>query len=113
MLKFDAHRFFTMLFDNPKAFRQTANLRNTTDVCTGYAGHSETKDAFRPECGLPYEQYLWHDGFHPTFHVHEALADQIGETLKTFPAADGGPKLLRRPGARTTETVRARGSRGK
>ena len=93
LVTIDMWSFLNMVIDAPTTYAPTAGYSNTLDFCKAYSGHDEAKNAFREECGSRIDEYMWQDGFHPTYPFHEALAMEIAQTLDSHPARFHGPKL--------------------
>lgn len=77
----DANSLFRLALENPKAYPETAQIRNTTGVCRAYSSGTPTPDTFYQECGVPANQYFWHDGLHPSEPVHRLVARVVSDTL--------------------------------
>ncbi|CZR63615.1 uncharacterized protein PAC_13512 [Phialocephala subalpina] len=83
----NAHENFNRALDDPKAFPQTSGILNTTDPCVEYQSGTPASDYFNPRCGIPVNQYFWLNGLHPTYPIHDVLAEHIGKLL------DQGPNI--------------------
>ena len=79
---FDANALFQTAMDSPRKFQQTKELKNVDMVCGAFAGHPVKKGSMPPACGFKLEEYFWLDHFHPTYLVHQALAEKIAKFLK-------------------------------
>ena len=38
-------------------------------------------DTFRPECGVPVNEYFWLNSLHPGYRVHDAMAKKLAMHL--------------------------------
>ncbi|TVY75754.1 Acetylesterase [Lachnellula suecica] len=70
----DANALFTEVLDKPSSFPQTALYKNTTGYCVDYEN-----------CGIPVNEYFWLNTLHPTYPMHEVLAEGVAKVLKTGP----------------------------
>ena len=82
LFDFDTYSFFSTVVDDPAAFPQTRVYKDTTGACPAYVGHPEKKNAFKEECGLKIQEFMWHDALHPTYPIQDALAEEIAKTLR-------------------------------
>jgi phospholipase/lecithinase/hemolysin len=78
---FDTNWIFTLALDNPGSFQPTAGLRNTTDFCNAYQNGTPQPDSFDPACSVPVNQYFWLNSLHPTYPIHQAIAQRIAGQL--------------------------------
>ncbi|KAL8718509.1 MAG: hypothetical protein Q9225_004358 [Loekoesia sp. 1 TL-2023] len=82
VLLFNTNGLFSQVIDNPSVFPQTAIYKDTTDSCKAYEqGEVPHMDYFDSTCQYPVNQYLWLNGLHPTYPVHEAIAAQLAIAL--------------------------------
>jgi len=44
-----------------------------------------TEDFFDPTCGVPVNEYFWLNTLHPTYPMHDVLAQQIALQLTAGP----------------------------
>lgn len=54
-----------------------------TDKSSGAPGG--VTDYFDPVCEIPINQYFWINGLHPTYPIHDVLAEHVSEMLKQGP----------------------------
>ncbi|KUJ10928.1 uncharacterized protein LY89DRAFT_595545 [Mollisia scopiformis] len=76
---------FNQALDDAKAFPQTSGILNTTDPCPEYQSGTPTSDYYDPKCRIPVNQYFWLNGLHPTYPIHDVLAEHIAKLLKQGP----------------------------
>jgi phospholipase/lecithinase/hemolysin len=69
---FSTYGVFEKIFKDARSFKQTQGLKQLSGFCNG--------------CKIPAEEYFWKDSVHPMYTVHDALAAEIGDTLKNIPA---------------------------
>ncbi|BGP58658.1 hypothetical protein JCM8202v2_006327 [Rhodotorula sphaerocarpa] len=74
---FDAHAVFTEILDNPTAF----GFADATTFCPVYRYIDDLPHVALPQCPLPLAKYVWRDGTHPTWRVHEILASKLSQAL--------------------------------
>lgn len=82
---FDTYTIFNGALNNPKVFPQTASYRNTTSYCEIYMNGTPSMTSFNSSCGLPVNEYFWLNSLHPTYPMHDAMAEHIANLLKTVP----------------------------
>ncbi|KAI9657664.1 MAG: hypothetical protein M1821_002840 [Bathelium mastoideum] len=80
---FDAHALFNQVLDDPTAFPETRGYKNVTDWCQQYSSGTPERDTLYPECGVAVNEYLWLNDLHPTYPIHDALAQQIALLLSS------------------------------
>ncbi|KXJ93536.1 hypothetical protein Micbo1qcDRAFT_223168 [Microdochium bolleyi] len=76
---------FGKALDNPAAFGQTAGLKVLDKYCKDYQNGTPAKDTFIAACGVPVNQYFWRDSIHPTYPIHQVVAEQFVKTLGAGP----------------------------
>ncbi|TVY46295.1 Acetylesterase [Lachnellula occidentalis] len=81
----DANALFTKVLDNPASYPQTALYKNTTAYCDAYENGTPATDTFDPSCGIPVNEYFWLNSLHPTYPVHEVLAQEVARQLEAGP----------------------------
>ncbi|KAL8734434.1 MAG: hypothetical protein Q9181_003214 [Wetmoreana brouardii] len=83
VLLFNTNKLFSEAIDNPSTWPQTAIYKNTTGSCKAYeTGDVPSMDYYNETCQYPVNQYLWLNGLHPTYPIHEAMAAQVAIALK-------------------------------
>lgn len=83
VLLFNTNKLFSEAIDNPKVWPQTAIYKNTTGSCKAYeTGDVPSMDYYNSTCQYPVNEYLWLNGLHPTYPIHEAMAAQVAIALK-------------------------------
>ncbi|CZR68815.1 uncharacterized protein PAC_18715 [Phialocephala subalpina] len=82
---FDTNTLFNQALDNPTSFAQTSGILNTTTPCGNYASGTPTTDYYDPVCDIPVNQYFWLNGLHPTYPIHDVLAEQLVKLLEKGP----------------------------
>jgi phospholipase/lecithinase/hemolysin len=102
---YDTNSLFTNILANPSLYSQTQTYTVMNACCQFYANNdapgvspanlsdsfaSEANPtdeslpqsiAYSPSCGVPVNQYFWFDDLHPTYQVHQVLAQEIAGTL--------------------------------
>ncbi|ESZ99189.1 hypothetical protein SBOR_0396 [Sclerotinia borealis F-4128] len=79
----DVHALFTNVLDNPKSFPQTAVYQNTTAYCIAYENGTPTPNYTDPSCYIPVNEYFWLDSLHPTYPMHDILAQGVAKVLES------------------------------
>ncbi|KAL8687930.1 MAG: hypothetical protein Q9218_006033 [Villophora microphyllina] len=83
VLLFNTNKLFSEAIDNPSVWPQTAVYKNTTGSCKAYeTGDVPAMDYYDPGCQYRVNEYLWLNGLHPTYPIHEAMAAQVALALK-------------------------------
>ncbi|KAF2830711.1 hypothetical protein CC86DRAFT_378966 [Ophiobolus disseminans] len=77
----DTNALYTKVIQDPKAFEQTAGLKNVTAFCKAYSNGTPTWYTKDASCDYPVNEYLWLNDLHPTFPVHNATAASIVKLL--------------------------------
>lgn len=78
---FDTYSLFNRILDAPGDFEHTRHLSNLKDQCDAYVEKVTSQEMYERECGVPYDQYFWHDGLHVTFPVHRVVAEEVAAFL--------------------------------
>ncbi|RDW66417.1 hypothetical protein BP6252_10052 [Coleophoma cylindrospora] len=81
----DTNTLFTKVLNNPASFPQTAVYHNTTAYCDAYQNGTPTPDYFDLSCGIPVNEYFWLNSLHPTYPMHNVLAEEVASQLKAGP----------------------------
>ncbi len=81
----DTNPLFGAVLDNPSAFAQTAAIKNTTAYCSDYSNGTPAQDTLKPACGVPVNQYFWLNSLHPTYPIHDVVAEQLAKALAAGP----------------------------
>ncbi|KAL8646465.1 MAG: hypothetical protein Q9226_006844 [Calogaya cf. arnoldii] len=84
VLLFDLGTLYSQVLDNPAAYPQTANIKNTTGACAAYEPNDKdvpSMDYKDPSCPYAVNEYFWLNGLHPTSSVHEVHAAQVALAL--------------------------------
>lgn len=72
---FDTQGVFNDILDSPASH----GFSDSTSYCSSYSSISTNPNAFLPQCGWPLAEYVWYDGSHPTWRVHEILAGKVAQ----------------------------------
>jgi len=83
---YDSNSVFSQVLDNPKSYEQTSIILNTTNYCAAYAGGTPAMDTFIKGCGVGVHKYFWLNQLHPTYHIHDVVAQGISNMLKGPPS---------------------------
>ncbi|KAL8660178.1 MAG: hypothetical protein Q9202_006774 [Teloschistes flavicans] len=82
MLLFNTNKLFSEAIDNPKVWPQTAMYQDTRGACKAYeSGDVPAMNYYDSSCQYRVNEYLWLNGLHPTYPIHEALAAQVAIAL--------------------------------
>ncbi|KAK8023145.1 carbohydrate esterase family 16 protein [Apiospora marii] len=82
---YDVHALFTEVLDRPAAYEATAGYANTTGFCAAYQNGTPNQDTLDPACGVPVNEYFWLNNLHPTYPVHDVVAEQVAAALAQGP----------------------------
>ena len=103
VFQFNTHALFSRVLENPAQFPETAGYRNTTGYCQAYNewmlpdnttnpgiqaeltkfDGTSTMAYTMPFCGIPLDAYFWLNSLHPTCPMHNFMASQIVQLLKS------------------------------
>ncbi|KAK7991711.1 hypothetical protein PG988_000505 [Apiospora saccharicola] len=78
---YDVHALFTEVLDRPTAYAATAGYVNTTGFCAAYQNGTPKQDTLDPACGVPVNEYFWLNSLHPTYPMHDVVAEQVAAAL--------------------------------
>ena len=88
----DSNKLFNEVLDDPSSHIETAGYRNLTGYCEVYKQKlfhpdppSPQPHYYDPSCGVRIDEYLWIDGSHPTWPMHQAIATEVVKTLELNP----------------------------
>ncbi|KAK8255794.1 hypothetical protein IWZ00DRAFT_139670 [Phyllosticta capitalensis] len=81
VFNFDTYSLFRKVQKDPKKYKQTESYKNTTGFCPLYQGGTPAMDTLIPSCEYPVNQYLWLNGLHVTYPMHDLLAEQLATTF--------------------------------
>ncbi|CAK7210033.1 hypothetical protein SCUCBS95973_000655 [Sporothrix curviconia] len=95
---------FNAVLDNVAAYPQTANLKNTTSYCEAYQHGGLKPDSFNATCGVPVNEYFWLNSLHPTYPIHDVVAEEISKALVAGPNVCGTTSTGTATGTGTTTT---------
>lgn len=76
----DTYALFKGALEDPTMYPETAEIRNTTNVCRPYVKSDSAADY--PRCHIPALQYFWHDNLHPSQTVHKLVARSVVDLLR-------------------------------
>jgi len=82
---FDTNSLFTKVLDKPASFPQTAIYKNTTNFCVAYENGTPAENTFDASCGVPVNEYFWLNSLHPTYPMHNVLAQEVSLLLESGP----------------------------
>ncbi|KAL1881762.1 hypothetical protein Daus18300_000815 [Diaporthe australafricana] len=82
---FDANAVFEKVLDDPSSYPQTSGYTNTTGYCEAYENGTSEPDSFVESCGVPVDQYFWLNTLHPTYPVHDVVAEEVAKALEAGP----------------------------
>lgn len=87
---FDTYNLFNAVLNDPSIFPQTSQYKNTTGYCPAYMDGTPTETYFNASCGIPVNEYFWLNTLHPTYPMHNVLAQQIADLLERVPKGGMG-----------------------
>ncbi|KAK5806529.1 hypothetical protein VI817_000787 [Penicillium citrinum] len=76
---FDAHTHLSKILDHPARY----GIVNTTNYCAGYNQPDIEENYSNYGCPTPLDQYFWFNSGHMTSHVHQILAEELQQWLKS------------------------------
>ncbi|KAK8115978.1 hypothetical protein PG984_012480 [Apiospora sp. TS-2023a] len=82
---YDVDALFTEVLDRPAAYAATAGYVNTTGFCAAYQNGTPKQDTLDPACGVPVNEYFWLNNLHPTYPMHDVVAEQVATALVKGP----------------------------
>ncbi|KAI1458822.1 carbohydrate esterase family 16 protein [Annulohypoxylon moriforme] len=82
---YDSNKSFGEVLDKPSSYEQTAGLKNTTNFCNAYQNGTPNDNTFTPSCGVPVNEYFWLNNLHPTYPIHDVVAQGVADALKAGP----------------------------
>jgi len=82
---FDTNSLFTKVLNNPASFPQTSIYKNTTNFCVAYENGTPAENTFDASCGIPVNEYFWLNSLHPTYPMHNVLAQEVALALTSGP----------------------------
>ncbi|KAK8045368.1 hypothetical protein PG993_005392 [Apiospora rasikravindrae] len=82
---YDVHTLFAEVLDRPGAYEATAGYANTTAFCEAYQNGTPNLDTSDPACGIPVNEYFWLNSLHPTYPMHDVVAEQVASALEKGP----------------------------
>ncbi|CAK7231591.1 hypothetical protein SBRCBS47491_007985 [Sporothrix bragantina] len=100
---------FNAVLDNVAAYPQTAGLKNTTAFCDAYGNGNLKPDTFIKSCGVPVNEYFWLNNLHPTYPIHDVVAEEVAKALTAGPNVCSGNST---GGNGTSDGVSKRGGKG-
>ena len=60
-------------------------LRDNFGVRLTFNSGTPTNDYFNSTCAIPVNQYFWLNSLHPTYPMHDVLAEQVALQLTAGP----------------------------
>ncbi|KAK8167879.1 hypothetical protein BKA80DRAFT_52415 [Phyllosticta citrichinensis] len=108
VFNFDTYSLFRKVQKDPTKFKQTEGYKNTTGFCPLYQAGTPAQDTLIASCEYPVNQYLWLNGLHVTYPMHDLLAEQLATTLSAV--APGAKPNTTDLGTDTINTTSARGA---
>lgn len=77
----DTQPIFNDILDSPA----TSGFADSRTFCPSYATISTNPNIFLPQCGWPLAGYVWYNGTHPSWRVHEILAGKVAQVCLISP----------------------------
>ncbi|KAK1515830.1 fungal cellulose binding domain-containing protein [Colletotrichum costaricense] len=81
----DANGVFNGVLDNVAKFDATKGYKNTTGYCDAYKDGTTAQDTLIDSCTYPVNQYFWLNTLHPTYPIHDAVAETVALALEAGP----------------------------
>ncbi|KAF4780634.1 fungal cellulose binding domain-containing protein [Colletotrichum scovillei] len=81
----DANGVFNGVLDNVAKFDATKGYKNTTGYCDAYKDGTTAQDTLIDSCTYPVNQYFWLNTLHPTYPIHDAVAETVASALEAGP----------------------------
>ncbi|KAK7550893.1 hypothetical protein IWX49DRAFT_498307 [Phyllosticta citricarpa] len=81
VFNFDTYSLFRKVQKDPTKYKQTEGYKNTTGFCPLYQAGTPAQDTLIASCKYPVNQYLWLNGLHVTYPMHDLLAEQLATSL--------------------------------
>ncbi|KAK7975892.1 hypothetical protein PG989_014355 [Apiospora arundinis] len=61
------------------------SVRRIRNVATFFSSGTPNLDTLDPACGIPVNEYFWLNSLHPTYPMHDVVAEQVVATLEKGP----------------------------
>ncbi|KAI3558999.1 fungal cellulose binding domain-containing protein [Colletotrichum abscissum] len=81
----DANGVFNGVLDNVAKFDATKGYKNTTGYCDAYKDGTTAQDTLIDSCTYPVNEYFWLNTLHPTYPIHDAVAETVASALEAGP----------------------------
>ncbi|WYZ35878.1 hypothetical protein EsH8_X_000525 [Colletotrichum jinshuiense] len=81
----DANGVFNGVLDDVTKFEATKGYKNTTAYCEAYENGTDADDTLIESCGVKVNEYFWLNTLHPTYPIHEAVAETVAAALEAGP----------------------------
>ncbi|KAK1621481.1 hypothetical protein BDP81DRAFT_456175 [Colletotrichum phormii] len=81
----DANGVFNSVLDNVAKFDSTKGYKNTTGYCDAYKDGTTAQDTLIDSCTYPVNEYFWLNTLHPTYPIHDAVAETVASALEAGP----------------------------
>ncbi|KAK7456598.1 fungal cellulose binding domain-containing protein [Colletotrichum acutatum] len=81
----DANGVFNGVLDNVAKFDATKEYKNTTGYCDAYKDGTTAQDTLIDSCTYPVNEYFWLNTLHPTYPIHDAVAETVASALEAGP----------------------------
>ncbi|KAK0381155.1 fungal cellulose binding domain-containing protein [Colletotrichum limetticola] len=81
----DANGVFNGVLDNVAKFDATKGYKNTTGYCDAYKDGTTAQDTLIDSCTYPVNEYFWLNTLHPTYPIHDAVAETVTSALEAGP----------------------------
>ncbi|KAK7756286.1 hypothetical protein SLS62_001512 [Diatrype stigma] len=82
---YSSSQSFGAALDDPTVYAATAEMKNLTQYCDAYMSGTPEPDTFIESCGVPVNQYFWLNELHPTYPIHDVVAQGVADTLAAGP----------------------------
>ncbi|CAI4213431.1 unnamed protein product [Parascedosporium putredinis] len=84
---YDSYKSFGDVLDDVAAYPQTAGYKDTTTFCEAYQNGTPEWDTLDESCTYPVDQYFWLNSLHPTYPIHDVVAEGVAELLSGPPTS--------------------------
>ncbi|PKS10975.1 hypothetical protein jhhlp_002734 [Lomentospora prolificans] len=82
---YDSYKSFGEVLDDVTAYPQTADYKDTTTFCEAYQNGTPEWDTLDENCTYPVNEYFWLNSLHPTYPIHDVVAEGVAELLSGPP----------------------------
>ncbi|GKT51178.1 acetylesterase [Colletotrichum spaethianum] len=81
----DTNGMFNSVLDDVGKFEATRGLKNTTGYCEAYENGTDADNTLIESCTYRVNEYFWLNTLHPTYPIHDAVAETVSAALEAGP----------------------------